>query len=34
VLAFLGLAQRAGAEATLTLLGVLIGLAANWLIFA
>jgi membrane protein len=34
VLAFLGLAQRAGAEALLTLLSVLIGLAANWLIFA
>jgi len=34
VLAFLGLAQRAGAQAFLTLLGVLIGLAANWLIFA
>ena len=33
VLAFLGLAQRPGAEALLTLLGVLIGLAANWLIF-
>ena len=33
VLAFLGLAQRPGAEVLLTLLGVLIGLAANWLIF-
>ena len=33
VLAFLGLAERPGAEALLTLLGVLIGLAANWLIF-
>ena len=33
VLAFLGLAQQAWAEALLTLLGVLIGLAANWLIF-
>ena len=33
VLAFLGLAQRPWAEALLTLLGVLIGLAANWLIF-
>jgi membrane protein len=34
VLAFFGLAERAGAEVLLTLLGVLIGLAANWLIFA
>ena len=34
VLAFLGLAQLAWAEALVTLLGVLIGLAANWLIFA
>ena len=33
VLAFLGLAQRPVSEALLTLLGVLIGLAANWLIF-
>jgi membrane protein len=33
VLAFFGLAERAGAEALLTLLGGLIGLAANWLIF-
>ena len=33
VLAFLGLAQRPGAEVLLTLLGVLIGLADNWLIF-
>ena len=34
VLAFFGLAERAEAEVQLTLLGVLIGLAANWLIFA
>ena len=34
VLALLGLAQRPGTQALLTLLGVLIGLAANWLIFA
>ena len=34
VLTFFGLAQRPGAKALLTLLGVLIGLAANWLIFA
>ena len=34
VLAFLGLAERAGAKVLLTLLSVLIGLAANWLIFA
>ena len=34
VLVLLGLAERAGAEALLTLLGVLTGLAANWLIFA
>jgi len=34
VLAFLGLAGHAWAELLLTLLGVLVGLAANWLIFA
>ena len=34
VLAFLGLADHAWAELLLTLLGVLVGLAANWLIFA
>ena len=34
VLAFLGLAEQAGAEVLLRLLGVLIGLATNWLIFA
>ena len=34
VLAFLGLADQPGAKVLLTLLGVLIGLAANWLIFA
>jgi membrane protein len=34
VLAFLGLAHRPGAQALLTVLGVLTGLAANWLIFA
>jgi hypothetical protein len=32
VLAFLGLAERTGAEALVTPLGVLIGLATNWLI--
>jgi membrane protein len=34
VLTFLGLAEQTWAKALLTLLGVLIGLAANWLIFA
>jgi membrane protein len=34
VLAFLGLAVGAGAELLLTLVGVLVGVAANWLIFA
>ncbi len=34
VLTFFGLAEQAGAEVLLTLLGVLFGLAANWLIFA